>query len=83
MADEVHDLEWERWSRLHPDQVDDVRSLLDGAWKMGKAYGLRESGLLGTSVLLQQQGVFIERLERVMGRLEDEDERGSPYWRTR
>jgi hypothetical protein len=81
-ADEIHDLDWERWTRLHPDQVDDVRAAWDEALRVGRAEGIRESARLGTAVLVQQLGVFMERLERLATRL-NEDEAGSPYWRSR
>jgi hypothetical protein len=98
-ADEIHDLDWERWTRLHPDQVDDVRAAWDAALQVGEANGVRENARLGTSVLVQQflefmehqqrnqsvftqqLGVFMERLERLASRL-NEDEAGSPYWRS-
>lgn len=78
---EVHDLDWERWARLHPEHVEAAHAAWIEARKLGEKEGIRESARLGTAVLVQQLGTFMERLERLTSRL-GEDEAGSPYWRS-
>ena len=73
-------LAWREWCRTHSSAAEE-QQLWMAAYRQGVRDGVRQSARLGLSTTVQQFSEMLERLERMVATLA-EDERGSDYWRT-